>query len=135
MVTAGVRNMAFGVVNAYVILVHNKHAPKDEEWDEYVQFNRERGLEYGLPSGFLIVSDGGTPTPEQRKALHDAITPIRGKQAAGMKIAIVTQATFVQGIVRAMHTINAAFQARAFSPGDTRGACAYLQVPPSYLQE
>ena len=130
---AGTRNIAFGEVNTYVILVHNKHTPTNEEWNEYIQFNFARGTTHGVLSHFLVVTEGGSPSSAQRKAMHDAITPILQKKPTVIRSAIVTPSTFVRGIVTAMHLINPIF--KAFSPDDMKGAYAYLGIPPAYFGE
>lgn len=131
--TAGTRNIAFDEVNTYVILVHNKHAPTNEEWSEYIQFNTARGMAHGRLSPYLIVSEGGAPTGAQRRAMHDAITPVLQRNPTLMRSAIVTPSTFVRGIVAAMHLVNPIFQ--AFSPDDMESAYAYLGIPPAYFRD
>jgi hypothetical protein len=125
--------MAFGEVNFYIILVHNKHTPTDEEWSEYIQFNLARGTAHGVLSRFLVVTEGGSPSSAQRKAMHDTITPILKKKPTVIRSAIVTPSTFVRGVVTAMHLINPIF--KAFSPGDMKEAYAYLGIPPAYFGE
>jgi hypothetical protein len=133
MVIGAQRNMAFGVVNAYVVVVHNEHAPTDEEWAEYVQLNGSLGTDHGVTTHYLIVTDGGSPSAAQRKVLFDVIGPILKKHPTVMRCAVITSSTFTRGIVSAMHIIHPSL--RAFSPADLGSAYTYLGIPPAYVRE
>lgn len=127
------KNMAFGAVNAFVILVHNKHPPTDDEWNDYLQFSVARGLTHGLLSYYLVLSEGGAPSAAQRKMLYDSISTVLQKNPSVMRTAIVTSSTFVRGIVTAMRLFEPIYQ--AFSPDDMKGAYAYLGISPAYFGE
>jgi hypothetical protein len=133
MTNAAGKNMAFGAVNAFVILVHNKHPPTDDEWKDYLQFSVARGLSYGVTSRYLVLSEGGAPSTSQRRTLADAIAPILQKNPSAMRTAIVTSSTFVRGVVTAMRLFEPIYQ--AFSPDDMKGAYAYLGITPAYFRE
>ncbi len=125
------RTMAWGRVNAFVVVVHEKLPPSDEEWDEYIQFNLDSGVEHGLNVRYLVVTEGGAPTAPQRKTFHDALTPLLKKRPDFMRGAIVTPSTFVRGVVTAMSLVNPVM--KAFSPAEIKASYAYLGVPEAYV--
>ena len=126
---AGTRNIAFGEVNTYVILVHNKHTPTNEEWNEYIQFNI-RTFTPGDMMKYLIITDGGAPTTKQRMILNEKLSEyVRGRQHL-FRSAIVTGSTLVRGVVTAISWFNSGIC--AFSPQHLEDAMNYLEIPDQY---
>jgi hypothetical protein len=74
----------------YIAVLHGG-APTDEEWDRWVGLGVQRN---GRDQRVLVEARGGGPTPKQRRA-------ILGANKADARIAIITESTFVRGIVTA----------------------------------
>lgn len=123
--------MAYDSFNSFVVVVHTKVQPTDEEWDEYIEFNRINGHDRGVITRYLVVTEGGAPTAAQRKIFHDAITPLLKQNPNVMRTAVVTPSTFVRGVISALSVVNPIF--RAFSPNEMKEAYAYLGVPSVYI--
>ena len=130
MTTAGKKTMAFGMVNVFVVIVHNELTPSDEDWRSWVAFNHENVAEEGLVGRYLIVSDGGAPTAAQRRMLHETMAAPLKKDPTFIRTAVVTPSTFVRGVVTAMSWLDPIF--RAFSPKDIASAYKYLGIPSDY---
>jgi hypothetical protein len=124
------RTMVWGSVNAFVVVVHGKDTPTDEEWNEYLQFNLDMGSEHGVNVRSLAVTEGGAPTAAQRKTFHDAATRLLKKHPGVVRGAVVTPSTFVRGVVTAMSLVNPMI--KAFSPAEMKECYAYMGVPEAY---
>lgn len=124
------RSMAYDSINSFVVVVHTKAPPTDEEWDEYIEFNRANGVERGVITRYLVVTEGGAPTAAQRKLFHDAVTPLLQKYPNVLRTAVVTPSTFVRGVMSALSLVNPIF--RGFSPNEINDAYEYLSVPSVY---
>ena len=74
----------------YVAVLHGGQ-PTDEEWSRWVGLGVQRN---GLEQRVLVESRGGGPTPKQRREIVSA-------NKADARIAIMTDSTFVRGIVTA----------------------------------
>ncbi len=127
------RNMAFGQVNAFVVVVHNKHSPTDEEWSEYLQTVHVLGIDHGTLTRYLILTEGGAPTFAQRKALNNTLLLVRSRHPTALQTAIVTPSTFVRGVVKALSQLHPVY--RVFAPQDMHAAYACLGIPPAYFDE
>lgn len=130
MTTAREKNMAFGIIDVFVVVVHNDQTPSDDDWRAWVEWNHKNVVEKGLIGRYLIVSEGGAPTAAQRKMLHETMAPPLKKDPAWIKTAVVTPSTFVRGVMTAMSWLDPIF--RAFSPQDIASAYKYLGIPPDY---
>ncbi|MCK6589854.1 MAG: hypothetical protein L6Q76_19960 [Polyangiaceae bacterium] len=125
--------MAYDSINSFVVVVHTKAPPTDEEWNEYIEFNRANGVERGIVTRYLVVTEGGAPTARQRKLLHDALSPLLEQYPNVIRSAIVTPSTFVRGVANAMGLVNPII--RGFSPNEMQKAYAYLGVPSAYMSD
>jgi hypothetical protein len=123
--------MAWGSVNAFVVVVHTSEPLSDEEWDGYLQFCLGAGVEHGVKMSYLAVTEGGAPNTAQRRRFHDLVTPILEKHPGFMRGAIVTPSTFVRGVVTAMSLVNRVY--KAFSHSEMKESYAYLGVPAGYI--
>lgn len=126
------KTMAFGKVDKFVVVVHSKEPPLDDEWNEYIQFNI-RTFTPGDMMKFLAVTDGGAPTTTQRMILNEKLSEyVRGNKHL-LRSAIVTSSTFVRGVVTALSWFNSGIC--AFSPTNLEDAMNYLEIPPQYHAE
>ena len=125
------RNMAVGKVNAFVVVVHNKRSPKDEEWHEYLQVGYGMGVDHGTLARYLVLTDGGAPTLKQQRILSDTLSPVLRQHPSALRVAIVTPSTFAYGVVTALSILR--MNLRAFTPQDMHGAYEYLGIPPAYF--
>lgn len=130
MTTARKKTMAFGIINVFVVIVHNEQTPSDEDWRSWVEFNFKNVVEKTPVGRYLIVSEGGAPTSAQRKMLHESMAAPLSKDPTSIRTAVVTPSTFVRGVVTAMSWLDPIF--RAFSPQDIASAYKYLGIPPDY---
>lgn len=127
------RNMAFGKVNDFIVVVHNKHAPGDDEWDAYMQFNVAHSVEQGTIIRLLVFTEGGAPTAVQRRLMHSALSPslAKAKHPGLIRVAVISPSTFVRGVATAMSLLDPVY--RSFSPADIGAAYTYVGVPHTYI--
>jgi hypothetical protein len=116
------KTLAFGELSRCVVLVHGLVAPTDDEWDAYVLFLKS-AVERAGRVRVVVSTEGGAPTPRQRKAMDRVMTPFYRTA----RVAIVTGSTFVRGVVTAFRLIYPWY--RAFDPTDLGGALTYVDVP------
>jgi hypothetical protein len=121
-------SIAFEQTPHCLVAVMGRDNPPDAEWDAYVAAI-DAGLGSGRPPRALVVSDGGAPSPAQRKRL-DAATAQAGRQ---LKAAILTGSTFVRGVVNAFALIQPGY--RAFAPAALADAVDYLGIRAAHLEE
>lgn len=113
--------MAYGRASRVVVLVHRDEPPGDDEWGAYVDFMMDCIEREGVRR-VLVVSEGGAPTPRQRALMDrrcEAFFP-------GGRTGIVTQSTFVRGVVNAFALIRPGY--RAFAPTQLENAVVWLGV-------
>jgi hypothetical protein len=126
------KTMAFGKVEKFVVVVHSRKQPADNEWEDYIQFNL-RVYAPGDTLKYLVVTDGGAPTAAQRMIMNEKLSEyVRGNNHL-FRSAIVTGSTFVRGVVTALSWFNSGFY--AFSPQHLDDAMRYLEVPPAHHDE
>lgn len=113
------RTMAYGRYEQFVILVHGRAPPADEEWQMYL-----RDLAHWLPelSGQLIHTTGGGPTSSQRRALRDQ-WPRTGP--IDCRTAVVSSELLVRGIVNAINLFTPTI--RSFRPEALDAALTYIR--------
>ncbi|WP_437276375.1 hypothetical protein WME90_34720 [Sorangium sp. So ce375] len=125
------KTLAFGTVGEVFVLLHGKLAPSDEEWNQYLDawaahfHGRSR-------TRTLIVTDGAAPQPAQwqRVMTHPCSSLFR----LPTKICLVTESTFVRGVVRGMDTpalnpLNGQYQ--FFAKGQITDALRALDISPA----
>src|ERR687884_21999 len=101
------KNMAFRLLGDLFILVHNKNPPYDWEWGTYLdELRKHRGHIDTIRT--LIYTEGGGPSPAQRKHLNQVL------DGRITRAAVVSDASMVRMITTALGWFNPAI--RAFSP-------------------
>ena len=99
------KTMAFMRSDTVLLAVHAKTPPDDEDWEAYVQFCKK------LPSNCrktVVLTRGGGPNSKQRRRLQTEFL-----NSVEMKVAVVTDATMVRGIVTALGWFNPLIRAFA----------------------
>ncbi len=116
-------NMVMTMLDGLLLGVHNANTPTDAEWTEYLNVCAEmlrRQEEDGVPCRQLIVTDGGGPSLDQRRAAR------RVTHSRGGRVSVVSRSAFVRFAVKALTLTNPAI--RVFSPERMGEALAYLGV-------
>lgn len=112
------RNVAFLIVGDLAIAVYGAQSPTDEEIEEslkaFTPLNPARARS-------LIISDGGSPSPLQRKLLLDALG---GHEHLS---AVISDSPKVRGAVTALSWFNK--KIKAFSKAKIGDAMTYLSIP------
>jgi hypothetical protein len=124
--TGAKKTMAFGKVGEVMLLVHNKVAPGDEEWNAWVEY-AFRHFSPGSMLKCLIVTEGGAPTPTQRLSMNERLSEYLIDNPKALRNAIVTASAFVRGVVTALSWFHPGYC--AFSPAHLDDAMQYLDVP------
>jgi hypothetical protein len=125
-----VKNMAYGNVDSFIIVVHTKETPTDAEWDAYLEFCMGVGMTFVR---CLVVTRGGAPTSAQRRRMHEVVADARRSNPQALRGAIVTPSTFVRGVVNAMSLIEPVY--KAFAPAEIGRAYEYIGVPQRCVRE
>lgn len=129
----GGKNIAYAILNSFVIYVSGKSPPRDDEWDAYMTFVEEGGMLDGVARSYLIVTDGGSPTISQQKVMHERIQRALDAAPRSLKAAIVTPSTFARGTGNALNNWSPIF--KVFEPAQMADVYTYLGIPPAYRQE
>lgn len=90
-------------VGLLLIIRQNQNAPSDQDWDETLRLMTQNPLEMDRLKT-LVVTDGGGPTPEQRKRLDRAMG---GKP---VRTAVVSDSVKVRFIVSSVALLTAKIQ-------------------------
>jgi len=107
-----------------MVVIHTSYAPSDAEWREYVDGVGSCDLE---TMRSIVITDGGAPTAQQRKAVNDLLG---GRQVPGV---VISPSTFVRGVVTALAWFNPGL--KAFAPEEFGKACQYLELSPAEIDE
>lgn len=121
------KSMAFRQVRGIVIAAHTDRDPTDEEYVAYCEFCLV------LPKHvdrYLVVSEGGAPTPKQRATTNETLKK-RGQPQS--TVAVVTPKTIVRGIVTALSWFNP--NIKSFAPTELAAAMRYLKLSPTEAGE
>src|SRR5689334_4947114 len=90
------RTMALQRVGTCVVLIHSAVAPDDREWATYL----ESLTQHSAPrSKILVVTQGGAPSPAQRKELAAVIDK---KYGGDVPTAVMTNSQLARGVVTAL---------------------------------
>jgi len=116
-------NLAFSRSGHCFVLVQNQKTATDEEWGRWVAFVGKGGRASGEHIRVLILSKGGSPTPKQRRLIHDLMP----KMGGGTFTAIVLSSFIGRTVVAAMSLFND--KVRAFAPDRLSDALDYLAIP------
>jgi hypothetical protein len=119
------RNMAFAWVGNLIIAVHGEHPPSDAEWKHYVA-SMKSNPNLGMAKS-LAITDGGAPTPAQRREVNEIIGNRPGLTA------VLSASAAVRGVVTALSWFNP--HIKAFSPSDKDGAFRHLQLSANEITE
>lgn len=111
--------LAFGRVHGLFIYVCLGADPADSEWNRYIDFLTRADDPHESPRA-LVVTEGGGPTPAQRRRLNDALS----NRIAASRIAVVTKSPIARGIVTALSWFNPVYN--AFEPKHMDGALAHV---------
>jgi hypothetical protein len=122
------RTLAHAEAEGCIILVHSADPPSDTEWNRWLEA-LSRYLLRTSRARMLVMSQGGAPNPSQRRA-SDAVTAPHHRD---MKVAVVTQSTFVRGVVAAFRVLLPFY--RAYAPRELEAALAYLDVPSDRVRQ
>ena len=112
--------MAHARCRSYMVLVHSMRAPSDEEWSRYVA---QVEVHSAAIQGFLVLSDGGGPTSNQRRTLKQML------ERAGLSsrwAAVVSRDRLTRGIVIALNLFEP--NIRAFRPDELEQALTHIRA-------
>jgi len=113
-----VRNLAFKVIDRLLLVVFGAHDPTDEEWIRFLMAVERHGIDRTM---MLIVTDGGGPTPMQRRHLDELLA------GRSVPVAVMSDRTAIRTAVRVLSWFNR--KIRAFSSTGLLDAMAYLGIP------
>lgn len=113
------RNMVTRRIGSLLILRENDQTPSDEEWDECLRLLSQYPDE--LPkTRVLVVTDGGGPTPDQRRRLQRALSGVP------VPVAVVSESVRVRFIVSSVALLTS--RIKSFSLREFNEALAHLGV-------
>jgi hypothetical protein len=115
-----VKNVAFKMVGTVLVAVYSDKTPTAEDHRRCVEVFRKMD-----PSSTraLIITDGGAPTPAQRK---DFVGILQGRE---YWMAVCTDSVLVRGVVTAVGWFTK--KTKAFSKDNLDSAFEYLEITPS----
>jgi hypothetical protein len=114
------KNMAIKVIDRLFLVVYGATNPTDDEWRDYLALVKRHGIDRTMQ---LVITDGGGPSPLQRRDLNDLLA------GRPVPVAVVSASPRVRAIVTALSWFNR--RIRAFPPSGLRDAIAYLEIPAS----
>jgi hypothetical protein len=126
------KNLAYGRVDRFVVVVHGKEPPTDEEWNEYLDFTFKGAAAKDVVR-HLVVTEGAAPSSAQRRELQERASECLDQDPMSVRAAIITPSTFVRGVVTAMSWI--VDTNRAFAPDKLDDAMKYLGIPLEHFAE
>lgn len=118
-------NMLTRSLGRLLILRENADPPSDAEWDECLRLLSDHRHDYSKVK-VLVVTEGGGPTPEQRKRLS------RTTEGQPIHVAVVTDSMKVRFIVSSVALFLR--EIASFRRGDLHGAFAHLNLDAHEMQ-
>ncbi|WP_437937476.1 hypothetical protein [Sorangium sp. So ce341] len=124
------KTMAFGTVGEVFVLLQGNLAPSDEDWNLYLDAWTAH-FEGRTRTRTLIVTDGSAPSPAQwQRMMTHRISSFFSLPG---KICVVTESTFVRGVINGMDTpvlnpFNGQYQ--VFARGQILDALRALDASP-----
>jgi hypothetical protein len=118
------KTVAYKLVRNLLISVHGSDPVSAQQFPEVLATFRK--LDYRTVK-MLVVTEGGGPTPQQRKEMTTAMA---GEQ---MLTAVVSDAVMIRGIVTALSWFNP--KIRSFRTSDIDGALRYLEVSSARFED
>ncbi len=110
------RNLVTRRVGSLLILRQNKGNPSDEEWDECLGL-----LKPDLDNvRVLVVTDGGAPSPEQRRRLNQTMS------GAPLRISVVSESVKVRFVVSSVAFLSR--NIKSFSETEYSDALQHLDL-------
>ena len=113
-------NLAVTVVDRLFIVVCGAGGPSNAEWAAYLYLVRRNGVDRTMQ---IVVTEGGGPTPPQRRELDDLLA------GRVMPVAIISNSILVRWRVLLLACFGR--QTRAFRPSNLREALSFLEIPVS----
>ena len=114
------KTMAVGKVGSTILKYHNEDKPADDEWDVFVEALRTAGPG---TTAILTLTDGGGPTPTQRKRAAQAILT----RDEPIPAAVLSDSMVVRGMITAVKWMGVSIA--AFRPSELDEALGYLGLP------
>ncbi len=112
-------NMVTRRLGSLLILRENRETPSEEEWDECLRLLRQYPEE--LPNlRVLVVTDGGGPTPEQRRRLQQALNGVP------VRVAVVSESVRVRFIVSSVALLTS--RIKSFNLREFNEALRHLEL-------
>lgn len=133
MTTSREKNIAYAILNSYVIYVGGRRPPRDDEWLELFDFVDQSGMTEGVARRCLLISDGGSPSLAQQKLMLERIQRPLEVAPGSIKAAIVTPSTFARGVALALSQLSPIF--KTFRPDEMAQAYVYLGITPAFAEQ
>lgn len=116
--------VAYKLTGNLLISVHGREPVSAAQFPEILATFRR--LDYATVR-MLVITEGGGPTPQQRKEMT---TALNGQQ---LLTAVVSDETMIRGIVTALSWFNS--KIRSFKTSQIDEALIYLELRPSRFEE
>jgi len=113
------RNLVTRRIESILILRQNKEDPSDPEWDECLRLLVADRDKYPMVK-VLVITDGGGPTPAQRKRLDVAL------RGLSVRVAVVSESTKVRFVVSTVALLS--LKIRSFRAHELHHAYLHLQL-------
>ncbi len=110
------RNMVTRRLGSLLILRQNTQPPSDEEWDECLNLLSTDVEEVQV----LVITDGGGPSPEQRRRLDQALN------GSPVRVAVVSESVRIRFIVSSVAFLTR--RIKSFSETEYTEALAHLEL-------
>jgi hypothetical protein len=104
-------------LDGIILEAHSSHPPSEAEWAEFLGLC---AAQLSTVRGCLVVTDGGSPSAQQRGALMKLI---KGRT---LPTAVVTPSLLSRGAVTALSWLGHAI--RAFAPNELNAALDFVRV-------
>ena len=113
------RNMVTRRIESILILRQNKEDPSDAEWDECLRLLVADRDKYPMVK-VLVVTDGGGPSPAQRKRLDVAL------RGLSVRVAVVSESIKVRFVVSSVALLS--LKIRSFRAHELELAYLHLKL-------
>ena len=114
------RTMSTRVIDRLIMVAHGRDDPTDEEWTRYLALVGSHGVNWTVQ---LVHTQGGAPTPKQRRCLDQLIG------ARVVPVAVMSASLRVRARVWVRSWFDWRIRAFAETPEGLREAMAFLQIP------
>jgi hypothetical protein len=116
------KNMAFARIGNWSVIVNSRDNPTNADWEAMLEDTKT--FQYRL-QGTLVYTEGGSPTPRQRKQLREVLSP---ETRAPKPTAILTSSIIVRVAVTAFN-IFFRNQMLALDPSRYQEGLKHMGVP------